>query len=348
MTNSSAYYNIIPKFVRIKLTKAELDIYMIIKDLAAATKNSTVYASIQYLMDEAGYTSRNYVSKILARLEKKGLFLRNLVQSNKSIHKCYEYYVIQDVTNTQLFRDLTPEEKEKYVFSVDPDMILTDEQKKLKAFLKYHYGLENITNHDVKELLETAYSNTSITPGTEILIISDIADGCLKHNPKNKFCYLKAAIKNYEKSNDRASYTPMDKPEAEQLTDEQKKLHKSCNDMNVKLSVKQVKAIMAVANLLKINTNKVISIANNSRYVKDIQDIFKYIVGSLWRTLYCKNNSKEQSYDLKEFDGFAITHSGNINGTSVPDGFNNSETSYDLKEFESFAVTFSGNTKRQN
>ena len=54
---------------------------------------------------------------------------------------------------------------------------------------------------------------------------------------------------------------------------------------------------------------------------------------------------KEQSYDIDEFAKLAITFSGNVNGTGIPEGFDSKEQSYDINEFEKLAVTFSKNVK---
>lgn len=353
-------YNQTPEIIQKKLTRAELDIYTEIKKLSKAVKNSTVFASIDYLIKHSEYNSKSFISKTLARLIDKGLLVRELVQSNKSRHKCYQYYIVYDLKCTKLYQDLTEEEQKRYIGSVNATdakyINLSDEENKLYCYLKFNCGID-MTHRKLKILIDCAKNNTDIVPGTELDTILLMAKYCM--NANNKFGYLKKTIINYS-TGTTASYIPQDKPiDSEQLTDEQERLYKACNDMNVRLSVKQIKAIVGVANRLKIDVNKVMGIISDVIHVKGIKDVFRYIIKSVYNYNKKQNPEqktvREQSYDLDAFEQLAVTFSGNTKQSNerknCPDAVKTTkrkEQSYDLEAFEKLAITFSGNTKNQD
>lgn len=319
------YYNNTPEFISDKLTRAELNIYKEIKKLSKAVKNSTVFATIDYLIKHSQFRSKGSVSNALNGLINKGLLVRELVQSNKSRHKCYQYYIVYDLTLTKLYQDLTEEEKKKYVVSVkadaEPYTALTEEQNRLYIYLKYTAGIKDMTHKKLLILLETAKNNADIVSGTEINTILLMSKYCMDSRVLNKFGYLKKTIANYS-TGTTASYIPQEETAivSDKLTDEQERLYSACNDMNVKLSVKQIKAIVSVANKLRIDVNKVIGIISDVVHVKGIKDIFRYIIKSVYNHSKKYSDSvhrKEQSYDLEKFEDLAITFSGNTKGRMI-------------------------------
>lgn len=318
------YYNNTPEIIQKNLTRAELDIYTEIKKLSKAVKNSTVFATIDYLIKHSQFRSKGSVSNALNGLINKGLLVRELVQSNKSRHKCYQYYIVYDLTLTKLYQDLTEEEKKKYVVSVkadaEPYTALTEEQNRLYIYLKYTAGIKDMTHKKLLILLETAKNNADIVSGTEINTILLMSKYCMDSRVINKFGYLKKTIANYS-TGTTASYIPQDKPtDSETFTGEQERLYSACNEMNVRLSTKQIKAIVSVADKLRIDIGKVIGIISDVVHVKGIKDIFRYIIKSVYNHSKKYSDSvhrAEQSYDLEKFEDLAITFSGNTKGRMI-------------------------------
>lgn len=109
----------IPDILLYELTKAELEIYIEIKKISQEQNNEYVSATIDYLSKHTEYNSKSFISKTLARLTDKGLLIRNLVQSNKSRHKCYQYYLVQDLRLTKLYQELPEDKKKRYTLRVD-------------------------------------------------------------------------------------------------------------------------------------------------------------------------------------------------------------------------------------
>lgn len=310
-------YNNISELLEDKLTKAEYQMYKAIYKLSKALNNSFVYATIEYLIQHTPFKSKGSISNALKSLTDKGLILRELVQSNKSRHKCYLYYVVSDLKLTKLYQDLSEEEKKKYIASADTDKpinTLTDAENKLYCYLKYNCGIKDMTHKKLFILLECARNNAAIVPGTEINTIMLMSKYCVSAKVLNKFGYLKKTITNYS-TGSTASYTPTDKPMPEATTEDTEKLYKACIDMNVRLSAKQIKAIVKVSDKLKIDINRVINIISNVTHIRNIKDVFKYIMKSLYNN--CDHRAKQswtkqkQSYDISEFKKFSVTFSGN-------------------------------------
>lgn len=310
-------YDTMPELLTDKLTRAEQQIYKAISKLSRAVNNSFVYATIDYLTQHTIYKSKSFISKTLKRLTDKGLILRELVQSNKSRHKCYLYYVVSDLKLTKLYQDLSEEEKKKYVAIVDTDKpinTLTDAENKLYCYLKYNCGIKDMTHKKLFILLDCARNNAAIVPGTEIETIMLMSKFCVAAKVFNKFGYLKKTIINYS-IDTTASYTPTDRKMPEAMTADTEKLYNACIDMNVRLSAKQIKAIVKVSDKLKIDINRVINIISNVTHIRNIKDVFKYIMRSMYNS--CDHGAEQswkkqkQSYDISEFKKFSVTFSGN-------------------------------------
>lgn len=350
MTNFLIYKQI-SELLLDKLTTAELRIYNAVTNLACTVKSSIVYATIDYFINKKIYKSKSFISKTLARLVDKGLLRRTLVQSNQSIHKVYQYYVVPDLKLTKIFKELSPEEQQKYLVIVKdtdkPCNVLTPEENRLYTYLKYQIGISDLTHNKLMILLDCAKENNAIVPGTEINIIVLMSKHCMSNDVKNPFGYLKRIIINYS-TEPKSSYVPADKEvDSETVTEECMEVHKACDRMNIRLSIKQIKAILYVANRLKIDVARVINIIDKCRYIKKIKDIFLYILKCLYNADKEDSAVNEQSYDIKEFENFAITFSGNIKGNTIepePESKRKSQ-SYDWIDFEKLAVTFSKNTK---
>lgn len=329
-------YNQMPEILIDKLSSAELKVYKAVKGLASAVKNATVFATIEYLVQHTT-CGKSAVSKALNGLVDKGLLVRDLVKSSKSRHRCYQYYIVYDLTCTKLYQTLTPEEKQKYVVSTEDKTyrVLSTEENNMYCYLKYQIGISDLTHKKMLILLECARNNSDIAHGTELETIRLMSKYCMKAD--NRFGYLKKTIINYS-TEPKATYVPVDKIDTDETvtTEEHEKLNKACDKMLIRLSAKQINAIVCVANKLKISIARVLGIMDKCRYIKGIKDIFVYILGSLYRenekdvAMTSFNDKENQSYSYCDFDSLAITLSKNtkardkelatMKGSDVGDG----------------------------
>ena len=285
----------------------------------------------------------------------------------------YTEYVILDVLesslakvseNPKLFKSylkspeksITEPEKEK-----EEPIKLSSDQNELKQYIESKIK-DKLTIRKVLILCDTAAENPDIADDTEI--IKMIVDTVIAYRNKSKtkitniFGYIKKAVRNYEKG--KPVIQIQDNQYAEMATSLSMKLAEEY-DQPYHLSVNQCIALFSIVDQKIIKTGKsrlsifnflISEVINKSKLsANKITDMFRYLISIInnygnpkpdYKTPVLR---KEQSYDINEFAKFAITFSGNVNGTGIPEGFDSKEQSYDIDEFEKLAVTFSKNVK---
>lgn len=310
--------------------------------------------------------SRMSVSRNLKTLESL-----NLIEIIKSPGKKSEYKIL-DITKSKLVdKDpdsdlLKPYKKIKSKTNViinsenkkteKEDNPLTEEQVNLKYYIenKTH---EKLTKNKIHILWNAAINNPNISDNSLSEKIKSIVDYIIENygNIKNYFGYIKKCIKKFKEKEYR------NETECSEMAKSLKIKLENEYPKSYHLSANQCDALFAIINKKIIQTNKsslrtdqflISEVINKTRHITGINDMYQYLIKiisnyktdqpELKKKKYI-NARTEQSYDINEFNGFAVTFSGNTLGTGIPEGFNNAEQSYDIDKFEELAITLSKN-----